>query len=294
MPRSEPGTRPAVDNLRGGLWHVAAALLFSLMAAAAKLLGERLPSVEVAFARALLGFLMLSPWLLAGGRAVWRTQRLWLHVTRGMVGTAALMGGFYAIANLPLAQATSLSFTKPLFQVLLAALILREHVGIPRWAATLVGFWGVLLMLGPEAGSVELAALVALLAAACVAVVGVALRELAQRERHLTILAYFGLVGSIVTGLPTLLVYVPPTALELWTMLAMGVIGAVGQLCLIRGYALGEAAALAPYDYLRLPFSAVCGFVLFAERLDGPTLLGALVIAGATLYIARRDAAGLA
>lgn len=281
--------RPAVDNRCGGLWHILAGFLFSLMAVLAKLLGDRLPSAEIAFARTFLGFLLLTPLLHRAGRSAWRTERLWLHVTRGTVGTLALLCSFYAITNMPLAEATSLSFTKPLFQVLLAALILRETVRAPRWGATILGFVGVLVMLRPSAGTIQLAGLVALLGAACVAVVGIALRELAQGERHLTILAYLGLIGTIVTGIPAAFVFVVPTTLELGVMVAMAVIGIAGQACLIRGYAVGEASALAVYDYARLPFAALFGYLLFAERPDLAALLGALLIALSTLYIARYD-----
>lgn len=210
-------------------------------------------------------------------------------MTRGTVGTLALLCSFYAITDMPLAEATSLSFTKPLFQVLLAALILRETVRAPRWGATILGFVGVLVMLRPSAGTIQLAGLVALLGAACVAVVGIALRELAQGERHLTILAYLGLIGTIVTGIPAAFVFVVPTTLELGVMVAMAVIGIAGQACLIRGYAVGEASALAVYDYARLPFAALFGYLLFAERPDLAALLGALLIALSTLYIARYD-----
>lgn len=282
---------PAVDNARGALWHVVACLLFSLMAALAKVLGDRLPSIEVAFARSFLGFLLVLPVLLMAGRGVWRTDRLWLHVTRAGLGTVALICSFHSVTHLPLAEATSLSFTRPLFQVVLAALVLRELVGRDRWGATLVGFLGVLVMLRPGAASVEPAALVALTGAACVAVVGIALRELAQAERHLTILAYLGLVGVVVTGVPAAFVFVLPTPVELVLMLLMAACGVVGQVCLMRGYQVGEASALAIFDYTRLPFSALFGFVLFLELPDLQAVAGALIIAAATLYIARREAA---
>lgn len=290
-PMAGSAAAPRIDNRTGALWHVLACALFSLMAALAKLLGERLPSVEVAFARAFLGFLLLTPWLVAAGREAWRTRRLWLHVTRGTVGTLALICGTYAVTAMPLAEATSLSFTKPLFQVLLAACVLGETVGRHRWRAVLAGFLGVLVMLRPGLGMVQPGAFAALLGALCVAIVGVALRRLAQVERHLTILAYLGVVGSLVTGLPTAFVFVPPTGSELTLMLLMALAGMVGQVCLIRGYQVGEASALAAFDYTRLPFSALLGFLLFLELPDPQALLGALVIVLASLYLARCEAA---
>jgi drug/metabolite transporter (DMT)-like permease len=132
---------------------------------------------------------------------------------------------------------------------------------------------------------------VALLGALCVATVGIALRRLAQEESHLTILLYLGLVGSLMTGLPTAFLFVVPTWSELGLLLVLAATGVMGQICLMRGFRVGEASALAVVDYTRLPFSAALGLLLFLEPPDLGTVAGALIIAGATLYIARREAA---
>ncbi|MFO1037942.1 MAG: DMT family transporter [Geminicoccaceae bacterium] len=279
-----------IDNLRGALWIVVSSGFFSAMQACAKLLGERLPSIEVAFGRAFLGFLIILPLLLLQSPGIWRTQRLWLHVTRGGMGTFALICSYYSIAHMPLAVATALSFTRPLFQVVLAALVLHEVVRRGRWAATAIGFVGVLIVLRPGTETFDLAALVALAGALAVAFVSLALRELAQGERHLTILAYLGVVGTVMTGVPTAFVWVTPTLHEVAITFLMACVGVAGQYCLMQGYRIGEASALAPYDYLRLPFTATLGLLLFAEIPDGHAMLGALVIAGSTFYMAWREA----
>lgn len=279
-----------LDNARGALWHLVSALLFTVMAAMAKHLSARLPSIEVAFARAFIGFLFLTPLLIRIGAAAWCTERLSLHITRSMAGTVGLVASMYAVAHLPLAEAVSLSFTKPLFEVVLAALILRETVRAERWIATAVGFMGVLIMLQPGAGAIELAGLIALTGAMCGASVGIALRRLAQDERHLTILAYLGVVSSVITFLPTAFVFVAPTVPEFLLLSLMSLIGVLGQLCFIRGYSMAEASALAPIDYTRLPFAALIGILLFLELPDLRDVMGALIIVGAALFIARREA----
>ena len=283
--------RPPVDNLRGGAWLTLACLLLAGMGAVAKLLGQRLPSVEVAFFRSAVAFLFVLPLLLRAGWAVWRTSRLHLHLTRAALGTFALVCGFYAVTHLPLAEATALSFTKPLFQVVLAVLILGEVVRRRRWTALVVGFLGVLLMLQPGGrAGIEPAAIAGLTAAIVAAFVSISLRELAQTERHLTILGYLGLVSSAVTAVPAALVWLWPTPTEWWLILLLGGLGALGQGCLMRAYRHGEASVLAIFDYLRLPFATALGLWLFGEWPAIPAVAGALLIASSTIYIARREA----
>jgi len=283
---------PAIDNLRGALYILAACLLFTAMGAIAKLLGERLPTIEVAFGRAFGGFVAVLPLALRAGWGVWRTDRLWLHVTRGTLGTAALICGFYTLTHLPLAEATALSFTKALFQVLLAAVVLHEIVRAERWIATAVGFLGVVVMLGPGVGQGLLApaALVGLAGSLFAALVSITLRRLVLLEREITILVYLGIVGSIITGVPAAFVWVTPNATELALVAAMAVIGLVSQFFLMRGFRVGEASAMAPFDYARLPLAAAWGLALFAETPGLETIAGAALITLSALYVAHREA----
>jgi drug/metabolite transporter (DMT)-like permease len=287
---TQPKAEPLVDNLKGALWLLGACLLFTVMSTLAKLLGDRLHAFEIAFARSFFGFLLVLPLILRGGLGAWRTRRLDLHVTRSAMGSLGLLCGFFAVTNLPLADATALSFTKPLFQVLLAALVLGELVRARRWIATGVGFLGVVVMLRPGLGSFEAAAVAGLAGSMFGAMVSVTLRRLTQQEREITILAYLGVVGSIITGLPAAFVWITPTGPELLLMLLMSAIGMISQVCMMRGFRLGEASAMAPLDYLRLPLAALFGVLFFAEQPDIYSFLGALIIAGSTLYIAQREA----
>ena len=283
---------PAIDNLRGAGCILVSCVLFTAMAALAKLLGERLPTVEVAFARAFFGLALVLPFAFRAGIGTWRTHRPFLHITRGALGTAGLTCAFYAVNHLPLAEATALSFTKPLFQVLLAALVLRELINRERWLATAIGLCGVLIMLRPSVnfGLGGGAVAVGLAGALCGALVSVTLRQMVQVERELTILLYLGIVGSLLTGVPASFVWVWPSGVEFLLMLAMGVVGMISQLFLMRGFRLGEASAMAPFDYARLPISAFWGFLLFAETPSPLSLAGATIIAASSVWLARREA----
>jgi drug/metabolite transporter (DMT)-like permease len=277
-------------NAQGAFWVTLSALLFTSMSALVKSLGAHLDSFQLAFLRSGFGFLLILPFALAGGAAVFRTSRLRMHLTRGVCGSIGLMCGFYALVHLSLADATAIGFTKPLFLTVLAALALGETVRARRWSATALGFLGVLIMLRPGDGVAEPAALVALLGALAAATVSLLIKRLSASEASLTIMVYLGAVSVVTTGIPAALVWQPPTLAELLWMLLAAVLASGAQLCMIQGFRIGEASALAPLEYLKLPLAALYGMLWFAEVPDRYTLLGALLIGLSTLYIGHREA----
>jgi drug/metabolite transporter (DMT)-like permease len=277
-------------NVRGAIWVVLSCLCVASMAALVKLAGTRLDSFQLVFLRASFGLLIVLPFALRAGPGVLRSARPGLHLSRGLAGSIAMMCGFFALTRLPLADVTAIGFTAPMFLVVLAALVLGETVRARRWSATVVGFLDVLIMLRPGDGVLELAALAALLGAFAVATVKLLVKQLARTEQPLTIILYLGVVSTVVTALPAAVVWQPPGPFELAMMLAAAALASLAQVCFIRGYRIGEASALAPFEYARLPFAAAYGFWLFAEVPDRYTLLGAALIVASSLYIGRREA----
>jgi drug/metabolite transporter (DMT)-like permease len=290
LPALRQRWRALPDNARGAFWVSLSALLFTSMSAVVKSQGAHLDSFQLAFLRAAFGFLLILPFALAGGMAVFRTTRLGMHITRGICGSIGLMCGFYALTHLSLADATAIGFTKPLFLIVLAALALGETVRARRWSATAIGFMGVLIMVRPGDGVLEHAAVVGLLGALAAATVSLLIKRLSASEAALTIMVYLGAVSVVTTGLPAALVWQTPTLAELLWMLLAAALASSAQLCMIRGFRIGEASALAPLEYLKLPLAALYGILLFAEVPDLYTLLGALLIVLSTLYIGHREA----
>lgn len=278
-------------NARGALWITLGAMLFAAMAAAVKTLGQQLDFFQVVFFRCAFALVSLVPFVWrAGGIASLRTRRLPLHLLRGAFGILAMTCGFYAVTHLPLADATAITFTKPLFTIVLAVLFLGEVVRWRRWTATVAGFVGVLIMVRPGQHGVEAAVLVALFGSVMVAAALTVVKKLTTTETPTSILAYFGIFTTLVALGPAIAVWQQPSLVQLGMGAAIGVLGAAAQSFMIRGYRIGEATAVTPFDYTRLVFSGLLGFVLFAEVPDLWTLAGAAVLVGSTLYIARREA----
>ena len=276
-------------NARGAAWVLLAGIFFAFMGVLIKLLGQRLDSFQIAFFRALFGLLLILPLIWGSGLGQLRTRHPVKHLARGVMGGTAMLCGFYAITHLPLANAVAFMFSKPLFLIPMAVVFLAERIRVRRWTATLAGFAGVLIMLRPDAG-IETAALVALGGAFLIAGVTVLLKQLSATETPLSILFYFGVISSTLAVLPAVFVWLPPAPTEWFMLVAVGALGATAQACMIRGFRVGEATAMAPFDYVRLIYAGVLGFLVFHEVPDGWTLAGAAVVVGSTLYIARREA----
>ena len=272
----------------GALLMVLAALGFSGMNALVRLASDELHPFQVAFLRFLFGALFILPWLIPQGG--WRTQRLGLHVLRGCLTTGTALLWFSSLSLLPLAQAVSLNFTAPLFATIGAALFLGEVVRVRRWTATAVGFLGVLIIVRPGVGEVSPAMALPLLAAATMTVSVLFMKVLTRTDSAATILFYMNVLPLPFLLVFALFVWESPSP-QAWGLgVAMGALGVVSHFFITRAFAIADASYVIPFDYLRLPFIALIAFFAFDEVSDVWTWVGAAVIAGSAIYIARREA----
>ena len=273
------------------LYFVAAACGFSATGALVKLLGnEGIGAFQSSLARALLGLVFLLPVMCRQGlKPQFRTDHKGLHLVRALAGGGAMIMGFWAYTLLPLAEATAITFTIPLFTTILAYLVLKESVGWRRWAATVMGFVGILIMLRPGSGALDLAALPALFMAIGLAVAITIVKLLPKGESENAMLFYFLVATGLMTTPFALAGWTWPSVME-WILLSgVGLLGLVSQAAIIRAYRTGEASFLAPFDYLRLLLAIIFGALLFEDWPDLWTYAGATVIIMTTLYIAHRE-----
>jgi drug/metabolite transporter (DMT)-like permease len=277
-------------NIRGALWILLSAVIFTGTNALIKHVGTSMDSFQMVFFRGLFGTLFLLPivWRSGGWEAI-RSDRMNFHMARGLTGSLALMTIFYALTHMPLADVTGISFSRSLWVIVLAVLFLDERIRFRRSIATVTGFLGVLIMVrpGPEANP---AAVAAVLNALFVAMSVVLIKRMTATEKPIAILFWGTLIPTFVTMPPAIVVWQAPTNVDLVLMAAIGGGLSVGHACLIQGLRAGEATAVMPFDYSRLILAGLAGYVFFAEVPDYYTIGGALMIIGSTYYIARREA----
>src|SRR5262245_2318189 len=255
-----------------------------------RLLSTQIESVQTAFFRAVISVILLLPLIAAGHVKPWLSKRIAGHFWRTFMGTVSMVLGFYAVSMLPLADATAIAFSQPLFSVVVAALIAGEKVRWRRWSATIVGFIGVLVMVRPGEGSLQPGALVALTNALTVALSILLVKRLSDSETPLMILTQFAIWSTLLLVVPAIWVWRWPDAWG-W-VLAVGVSASatVGQYFWVQAFKAGEMSAVAPFEYLRLPFAVFMGWLIFGQMPEIWTYIGAAIVIASALYIAQREA----
>jgi drug/metabolite transporter (DMT)-like permease len=271
---------------------VAATLLLSSMFAIAKVAQSYgVNVVEIVFFRQSIAILPVLALVLAGpGFASLKTTRPWLHASRTVVGTTGMLLNFLTISLLPLAETQALWFTTPLFATILSAIILRETVGLHRWSAVFLGFVGVIVVIQPQSGHIPLpGATTGLIAALLTALVTILLRQLGRTEPALTTVFWFFTMSAIPLAflMPW---FIQPHPLFIWElMIAMGIVGGLGQVALTLSLQYAPVSTVAPVDYASLIWSTLFGVWLFAEVPTAWTWLGAPIIVASGLYIVWRE-----
>lgn len=264
-------------------------VLFGLMAVVIRLASETQHPFEIAFFRNLFGLLFTLPLLFKHGPGLLKTSKLPLYLLRCAIGTVGMLAGFWAIVHLPLAQAVAISYSTPLFVTIGAVWVLGETVRARRWAAVIIGFIGVVILLQPGADTFTGASLVALLAALMSASVAISIKFLTRTESPDAIVVFTTALWVPMSLVPALLFWQTPSGITwLWLVLA-GLFGTVAHMCWTRALQLGDASILTPISFMQVLVVGVFGWWLFGETVDRYTLIGALIIFGSNLYLAHRE-----
>ncbi len=265
-------------NVRGSILIIIGTFVGTLMVSCIKVLGQRIPVVEILFMRQVVLLLVIAPMMVRNFPGVFVSRHRKLHFIRVGVSSIAMITGFTAFVHLPLAEATTIGFARTLFTTVLAVLILHETVGLRRWSATALGFIGVIVVVQPGSDSFSLYALAAILSAFLVALLMIFLRTLSQVDKPITIMSYQAVFLTLILATPALYFWVTPTWTELVLVIVAGTLMSVMQWLNIQAYKVGEAAAIAPMDYFRLFFATLIGIWFFSEIPTIWTFVGAGII----------------
>jgi drug/metabolite transporter (DMT)-like permease len=244
---------------------------------------------EIALFRNLIGVLVILPFLGRVGPHVLRLRHPGLVALSGFGLLAGMILFLLAVTHIPLAEITVLTFTKPLFATLGAALLLGEVVRGRRWSAVLIGFLGVLIVLRPGAQAVSPYALLILASALLLAGVSLLVKRLTATESTTTIVLYQALFMTLFAVPLAIPYWQTPTLFELFLLLLFGGLGTVKELCTTSALALVDASVVVPFEFARLPLTALAAYLLFAEVPTVWIWLGGAVIFGSTAYITHRE-----
>ena len=290
MPTPKQVRPPLTTPILAALLMIGAMICFSTMSAFIKLAAEQLHSLEVVFFRNFLAFLMMVPWLILQGPGVMKTRRIGLYTARSLFNIVGMAAGFTAITLIPLAEATALSFTAPLFATIGAALVLGEVVRARRITALAIGFAGMLIVLRPGMEAVSTGALLALLNSVTIAITIIIVKKLTDTERPETIVTYMALLQSPMALIPALYFWIWPDPITWLWLIGLAGAGTAGHLMYTKAIQLAEITQIQPLDFIRLPLIAVIGYFIFDELPTIWTWIGGAVIFASTAYVTHREA----
>lgn len=273
----------------GVFWMCMATLLSSVAGGLVRELAGQVPTIELVFFRNVIALLMLSPWMFRQPRGTLRTTRLPLYGLRVLFAYLAMVMLFYALGQMPIADVYALQYTIPLFTIVLAVLILKQHADIHSWSACLVGFAGALVVMRPGIVEITVASVCALLAASMSAGSNTTIKLLSKTDGPAVITTYTNLLMMPLAFIPLLFVWVTPTWGNAPLILGVGVASASGGYCFTRAVASADARVVQPFQFSRMIFATAIGYLMFAEFPDIWTWVGSAIIFVSSYYLVLQE-----
>jgi drug/metabolite transporter (DMT)-like permease len=279
----------AASITRAAGWMGGWLTLMVVIAVAGREATRELSVFQIMLLRSTLGMAMLWPLVrAAGGLAAVRTQRLPQHIGRNAVHYAAQYGWFVALTLIPLAQVVAIEFTMPIWSAALAVLFLGERMNGLKWFAVVLGLVGVAVIVRPRAGEIDARQLIALAAALGFAVSVVLVKSLTRTDAAVAISFWMLVVQSAIGLIPALMVWKWPSAAGWGWVLVVAFCGTYSHYCFARAMQHADTTVVVPMDFLRVPLTALVGWLAYSERLDLFTAMGVgLILAGNVLNLVR-------
>lgn len=296
MPDPSPGvhdvavsTKPTTDNLRGIMWMLGSTVCLALMHTTIHHVSDTVHPFVVVFFRLFFALIVVIPFFIRDGLAPLKTTKLGLLTLRGVLNFGAMVCFFTALSLAPIADVTALSFTAPLFATLLAVVILKEKLGWRRVAAIMAGFIGTLIVLRPGFAEISTGYILVLVATifwgACVIII----KTLSRTESSVTITTYMSLVMAPLALIPALFVWSWPSLTDFAWLAFLGFLGGCGQMAVAQALRHAETHVAMPFDFVRLIWVSITGYLFFAEVPDIFVWLGGALIFSSTAYITIRE-----
>ncbi len=269
----------------------AAVALFPFLNAGVKYLSDGYSTGMIVWSRyAGHMLIMVVIYMPSRGGALFKTGQLPTQILRSLLLFSSTAFYFSALPFLPLATAASISFTAPFIVTGLSIFVLGERVGPRRWAAVVIGFIGMLIIIRPGGEGFHWAGLLVLASATSYAIYQVMTRRMAGRDDSTTTAAYTALVGAVVSTLALPMTWATPASwLDAGVLLSLGLVGGLGHQLVIKSFQYGEASVITPFTYGQLLGATVLGYLIFGDFPDLWTWLGVAIIVGCGIYVAYRE-----
>ena len=271
--------QPTPSKPIAALWMAGWLALMLVMVVAGREATREMNVFELMEIRSVIGFFLLLPFVHRnGGFATMKTRRLPQHIGRNLVHYAAQLGWFFALTLIPIGQVVAIEFTMPIWTAILAASFLGERITSWKLFAILLGIVGVIIIVRPATGEVNPGQLIALAAAVGFGISMALVKSLTRTESALAVIFWMIVVQGVAGFIPTLYLWVWPSAYVWFWVTVIAVCGTFSHYCLASAMRYADATIVVPMDFLRVPLTATVGWLVYSERLDLYTVFGAALI----------------
>lgn len=250
------------------------ALLFSIMGICIRYASHTVDNYTIVFFRNVVGLILFLPFIFKQGIGFVKTEKLWMHSWRSIVGLAAMYGFFYAIAHLKLSNAMVFTYSSPIFIPVIAWLFLKEKITIAMLCAAGLGFIGVFCVAKPDQGLLNWISVIGIASSLLASMAFVTVRALTQTEPPERIVFYFCLIGSALSVIPMFWMWRTYHVKELLFLIGAGILANVSQIFMSHAYRLAPAGQIAPVNYMAIIFAGIWGFLLWNEVPDLYSVIG--------------------
>ena len=250
------------------------AFLFSIMGVCIRYASYTLDNYTIVFFRNFVGIFIFLPLIFNKGIGFFKTQKLWMHTWRAVVGLTAMYGFFYAIAHLKLSNAMVFTYSSPIFIPLIAWLFLKEKITLSMLIAAGLGLFGVICVAKPDSGMFNQISMIGLSASFLAAMAFVTVRALTSTEPPERIVFYFCFIGTLISAIPMFWMIRPYTIKELAFLIGAGLLANISQMFISYAYKLAPAGQIGPVNYIAIIFAGTWGFLFWGEIPDHYSLIG--------------------
>ncbi|MPW45917.1 DMT family transporter [Acinetobacter guerrae] len=269
---------PQRDLLKALGFLTVSALLFSFMGVLIRLASQTVDNASIVFFRNMVGLFIFLPFIFRQGISFFKTEKLWMHTWRSIVGLTAMYGFFYAIAHLKLSNAMVFTYSSPIFIPLIAWLFLKEKVTHSMLIAAFLGLIGVIFIAKPDQGIFNQLSVIGLSAGFLAAMAFVTVRALTSTEPPERIVFYFCLFGTLLSAIPMFWMWRSYTFKELGLLISAGLLANISQLFMSNAYKLAPAGQIGPVNYIAIVFAGIWGYLFWRELPDTYSLIGFIFI----------------
>lgn len=277
-------------QMRALIFMFLAMFFFTGMSVFIRKSAEQLHIMEVIFLRNLLACFLIIPIMIPSGIQTFKMHEPKLFFFRAIVGSVGMIAGFVAFILIPLAQATAISFTTPIFVTIGAAFLLGEIIKVRRIVAIFIGFLGMLVIIQPGAGAMSIGVALAFISAGAHSVNALLVKKMTLKENPNSIVAWMVILIVPITIVPALFVWQWPSGLTWVYLWSLALFGTLAHMCFTRAFVSAEITSLQPLEFIKLPMTAFIAWIIFAEVPGAWTWIGGAIIFSSTAYITHREA----